>query len=527
MNWRTITISLCMVVLSVVSTQTLAQSTEQGATTISDPYGRATPRGTVDGYLKAMREADPAKASLFLDTRGLSDAEGARRAVQLKQLLDDTGYFFLTDEISASPEGNLSDEISADLEEVGALQAGREDVPLVLQRIADGGEAYIWLFARITIDALPELHRHASESLLDKLLPKNLKTYKVLTVPLGHWLAIIVVAGIATVLGLFLARLILKSLDWLLTAKIGSTLNTRSIVVPLGTIIAVTVYREVVILIGVQVVARGVTDWIAVTVLWLAIAFLGLKLVDLIADILRTALQPDEHRTSLAALILLRKVVKAVILSILTIQVLEILGFDVTTAIAALGIGGLALALGAQKTVENLVGSVNVVADRPVEVGDFCKFGDISGTVEDIGIRSTKIRTPARTIVTVPNGTFAAMQIENFSVRDQFLFTTVLSLRCETTSEQLTQIIAAVRHKLETSDYVAPGARVNLVELSRTSLDIEIFSYVMSPDYVSFLNIREILLLFLLDTVTTNGATLAFPPSRLHILRDADHDGTD
>ena len=513
MNWKTIAITVFVAFMATAPTQVFAQATETGQAATADPYGRTTPRGTVDGYLKAMREADPEKAALFLDTRGLSEGQAPRRAMQLKRLLDDGGYFLLTDEISASPEGNLQDEMSADLEEVGALRSGHRDVPLILQRVSNGGGTYVWLFSRSTIDELPQLHRRATQSILDRLLPERLKDYKLLTVPIGHWIAMFVVAGLAATLGLFLAKLVLKSLDWLLTSKTGTSLNVRSIVVPLGTVIAVSVYREAVILIGVQVVARGATDWIAVTVLWLAIALLCLKLVDLIADILRTALQPDEHRTSLAALILLRKVVKAVILAVLTIQVLEILGFDVTTAIAALGIGGLALALGAQKTVENLVGSVNVVADRPVEVGDFCKFGDISGTVEDIGIRSTKIRTPARTIVTVPNGAFASMQIENFSVRDQFLFNTVLSLRSDTSAEQANMILQSIRQELEIANNIAPGARVNLIELTRSSLDIEIFSYVIAPDYVAFLNAREALLLFLLKTVSTNGSVLAFPPA--------------
>ncbi len=519
MNWKTLATSLFLALLTALPGHVAAQTTE--TTAISDPYGRTTPRGTVDGYLKAMREADPAKAGLFLDLRDLSEAQGSRRAMQLKHLLDDGGYFFLTDEISASPEGNLSDEMSADLEEVGALRSGARELPLTLQRVRGENGQFVWLFSRTTVDALPDLYRYADESFLDRVLPDGLKTYKVLTVPIGHWLAIVLAAALAGLVGIAMARFALKSLDWLFFEKTGTTLNVRAIIIPLATIIAVALYREVVILIGVQVVARGATDWLAVTLLWLALAILCLKLVDLVADVVRSALQPDEHRTSLAALILLRKVMKAVILSLLTVQVLEILGFDVTTAIAALGIGGLALALGAQKTVENLVGSVNVVADRPVEVGDFCKFGDVSGTVEDIGIRSTKIRTPARTIVTVPNGTFASMQIENFSVRDQFLFNTVLSLRSDTSADQANEILHAIRREFEAADNIAPGARVNLIELTRSSLDIEIFSYVIAPDYIAFLNAREALLLFLLKTVSASGSVLAFPPTLVKVSSEA------
>ncbi len=97
-------------------------------------------------------------------------------------------------------------------------------------------------------------------------------------------------------------------------------------------------------------------------------------------------------------------------------------GYNTTTLLAGLGIGGVALALASQKTIENLFGSVAVISDRPVSVGDFCKFGSSMGTVEDIGLRSTRIRTLDRTLVTVPNGSFSTMTLENFDRRDKTLF---------------------------------------------------------------------------------------------------------
>ncbi|KNG92119.1 mechanosensitive ion channel family protein [Pseudaestuariivita atlantica] len=500
-----------------------AQNAPDGADTaaLSDPYGRVSPRGTVDGYLKAMREADPDKAALFLDLREVPKGQGARRATQLKDLLDDGGYFFAADEISARPDGNLADEMSADLEEVGALTAGNRDRPLILQRVAQSGGHSIWLFSAPTVASIPDLHRVARRGVLDRVLPEDLKSVKLLTVPVGHWLAILIVAGLSALVGYWLARLALGALDWLLKARRTSAvpLDIEPVFLPLGTLLAVTIYREAVVLIGIQVVARGAIDWIAVTILWLAFAVLCLKVVDLIADVIRSAVQAGAHNASIAALILMRKVAKAVILAVLTVQILEILGFDVTTAIAALGIGGLALALGAQKTVENLVGSVNVVADRPVEVGDFCRFGDVTGTVEDIGIRSTKVRTPERTIVTVPNGTFAAMQIENFAVRDQFLFNAVLALRCDTPAADLRRILDALRTDLQSCPAIAEGARVNLTALTRDSIEIEIYCYARAADYPSFLALREERLLAILATVSASDSRFAFPP-RLVTLRE-------
>src|SRR5207248_1522615 len=97
-------------------------------------------------------------------------------------------------------------------------------------------------------------------------------------------------------------------------------------------------------------------------------------------------------------------------------------GYNTSTILAGLGVGGLAIALAAQKTIENLFGGVAVISDRPVFVGDFCRFGDQLGTVEDIGLRSTRIRTLDRTLVTVPNGQFSSITLENFSRRDKMLF---------------------------------------------------------------------------------------------------------
>lgn len=121
------------------------------------------------------------------------------------------------------------------------------------------------------------------------------------------------------------------------------------------------------------------------------------------------------------------------------------LGFDLTTGIAALGIGGLALAFGAQKTIENLIGSVVVVADRPIHVGDYCKFGAYEGVVIDIGIRSTRVRTLNRTVVTIPNGEFSALQIENYATRDMFHFLHNLYISKDTNLGKLQMMIDTLK----------------------------------------------------------------------------------
>ena len=495
----------------------------------ADPYGRISPRGTVNGYLKAVREDDFGKAALFLDAAGQPGSDGSRiaaeRAEQLKELLDHGGYFFKPNELSTAHSGNLDDELDADLEQVGVLGSENETSPLILQRVEQAAGQRLWLVSRGTMEQLPKLLRAARQSLLDKILPQSLKSDRIASVPTGHWLAVLVLAMLSLGVGYLTSKVLLHVLEWVLARRSKSNTGSafRTALLPLGLLIAVPLYRFAVIQLGVQVVARGATDWIAVVISWLAIAWLGSRMVDGFAEYVRRNSSCTDQLTSVAAIALARRIAKAAIVALASITILDVLGFDVTTGLAALGIGGLAFALGAQRTVENLVGSITVVADKPVRVGDFCKFGDISGTVEDIGIRSTRIRTPNRTVVTVPNGAFASMQIENFSVRDKFLFDTVLSLRYETTRPQIQLVLERTRALLRDTPAIHGEPRVRLVELAGSSIDIEVYAHIHATDYAAFLEVQERLLLAFMDLVGQSGTDFAFPSQTVYLNRDAIH----
>src|SRR5205823_13595463 len=136
--------------------------------------------------------------------------------------------------------------------------------------------------------------------------------------------------------------------------------------------------------------------------------------------------------TGTGSLVLLgQRVAKAIIVIAAGLAVMGVLGFNLTTALAGLGIGGLAIGFGAQKTIENLFGGISLLGDEVFRVGDVCRFGDRTGVVEDIGLRSTRIRTDDRTLVAIPNGTVATINLENLSRRDKILFKTNLSLRVD------------------------------------------------------------------------------------------------
>ena len=173
-----------------------------------------------------------------------------------------------------------------------------------------------------------------------------------------------------------------------------------------------------------------------------------------------------------------RRTVKGVLLVLALIAVFQNLGFNITGILAGLGVGGIAVALAAQKSIENLFGGLTLSLDQPVRVGDFCKFGTQMGTVEDVGLRSTRIRTMDRTLISIPNGDFSQTQIENFGTRDRIRLYAVLGFRYETVPDQLRFLLSELRTLLWSHPKVETDtARVRFVGFGACSLDVEVFAY--------------------------------------------------
>ena len=174
--------------------------------------------------------------------------------------------------------------------------------------------------------------------------------------------------------------------------------------------------------------------------------------------------------------------------------------------------GGLAIALAAQSTLENFIGGIILYADQPVKVGDFCKFGDRRGVVEDVGLRSVKIRTLDRTIVSVPNGDFAKLQLENLAERDRVLLRENLRLQYGTTREQLQSLMSQLESMLRDHDRIAvEPLRVRFIGFGDYYLEIELYAYALTSAWPEFLEIREDILLKIMEIVERSGTRLALP----------------
>jgi MscS family membrane protein len=215
---------------------------------------------------------------------------------------------------------------------------------------------------------------------------------------------------------------------------------------------------------------------------------------------------------SAAILRLGRRLIDGLILFAGLLFTLYHFGINPTAALTGLGVGGIAVALAAQKTLENVIAGISLIADQAVHIGDALKVGDTVGTVEEVGLRSTRIRTVDRTVVCVPNGQIANMSLETFSARDRFWFHPVVGLRYETTPLQMRSVTTEV-HKLLTAhpSLDSSSVRARFIRLGASSLDIEIFAYLFARDWNHFLEIQEDLLLRVMEIIEQAGAEIALP----------------
>jgi MscS family membrane protein len=355
-------------------------------------------------------------------------------------------------------------------------------------------------------------------------LPSILFELSFLDVRLWQWTALLALIVVAAGLSWILTTLVVAVLRRF-TARSRTGLDDRVIALaggPVRLIIGVGLFAS-----GTQLLdlPEPVGEFFAALqkgLTLVGITWLLTRMVDLAARAAENALLARNHMAAMSVVPLGRRTVKVLVLALATLAVLQNFGINVTGILAGLGIGGLAVALAAQKTVENLFGGLSLIADQPVRVGAFCRFGDRLGTVEEIGLRSTRVRTLDRTVVTVPNAEFASLQLENYTQRDRIWFHTTLGVRYETTPEQMRHLLIELKKLLISHPKVDPDpARVRFVGFGACSLDLEVFAYILTTDFDEFLAIREDLLLRIAEAVAASGSGFAFPSRTLYVAADS------
>ncbi len=495
-----------------------------------DPFGRETPRSSVEGFLAACRKGDYIRAAAYLDpglaAGPLGQALLPNQAWQLQVVLD-RKLLIEPAKINDDPQGAPGDGLPAALERIGAIPLPQGEVDVFLSRGPGPKGVPIWRFAPTTVARIPELYREYGYGWLGKVLPGYFFEIRFLQMELWQWLGLIVLVVatallgfLATAFGVRVARAFVKR-----TKTTWDDLLLNMVAGPLRLGTTVLFFYLASFLLALSVPAENAVAALCKVVAILAFAWMALRGVDIFGTILQGRFQHKDPAAANTLVPMGRKLTKVFVLLVALVALLQELGFNIAGLVAGLGVGGIAVALAAQKTIENFFGGITVIADRPVKVGDFCRVGDKVGTVEDIGLRSTRIRTLDRTILTIPNAQFSTSRLENFGKRDRILLSTTIGVGYETTPDQIRWLLREIRKMMfEHPKTDKDPCRIRFVNFGSSSLDLEIFVYIRTRDWGEFLSIREDLFLRIMDIVHASGTYFAFPSQTLYLGRDSGRD---
>lgn len=504
--------------LAAVSGAALAQEPTPAAAPAPE-VAPDSPRASLARYLGLCRDGRYADAARYLLVPEERSGDAARLARHLKAVLDRHLWIDL-DVVSPQAEGDERDGLPPGMDQVGVIPsaAGRSE-PVRLARVEERAGAR-WAFTSGTVARVDPWYaaldgRFILEHVPDALLrpgPRELLWWQWLALPLLLALAWLLGHVVAALARGALSRAVRRTRAQWDDALLGSLRGPLRLAFALAA--ATALLPSLALYAPAQTFVTGVLRALGVLAFFWALW----GTVDLLCAALG---QGAWSRGSPAARSLLAvggRVGKVTVLAMGLVTALAELGFPVASLLAGLGLGGLALALAAQKTVENLFGSLALAVDQPIRVGDFVRIEDFVGTVEAIGLRSTRIRTLDRTLVSIPNGRLADMRLESFSARDRMRLACTVGLVYDTSATQMRQVLEGLEAALREHPKIwSEAVVVRFAGLAASSLDIEVMAWFETPDWSEFQLIRQEMLLRFMDVVERAGASFAFPTRTVHL----------
>lgn len=501
----------------------LPSTTSATSSAPSDPLGRSTPSGSVLGFLHQAQLGNYSVAAQYLQmSASRRQMEGEQLARQLYAVLNSPAAAAVRIGNFTQPEGTPQEGVPLGRQKLGTLSSGDIEADLELTRVSDPSAGKIWLISAETLAKVPELYDQVEARQVASKLPNVLVKYQIAGMPLWQWLALIVALPVAAGIGWLVLVLLEIPLRWWARRR-GQTeiAKWRSVSAPVWLLAGTLVHQFFARYLGIALLPRHYYFQISSIAMIISATWICWRAVRWSLRRVRSRALARGHAGTGSLMLLGERILKFAIFVLGVLAVLGNLGFNMSAALTGLGIGGLAIGFGAQKTIENLFGGVSVLGDEVFRVGDVCRFGDRTGVVEDIGLRSTRIRTEERTLVAIPNGTVATINLENLSRRDKILFKTNLSLRPESQADHVRFVLSEIRKLLYSHPKVeTQTVRVRLTDIGGSSLNLEVVSYILTRDFNEYAAVREDLLLRVMDVMEDSGSGLALPAQTLYLSRD-------
>ena len=456
---------------------------------------------------------EPALAARTL--YGVPDsAQAVKLAIKLKQVLDGKGLYVRmgvlprdSNYVDSTSNQNVYTPFPRQLPEV------------YLERINDR-----WYYSGETVGLIPQLHKEVypfGADFLLNLLP-HFGQRKVLGLAIWQYLGLLAILLLAVLVHFILSRILRPIVRRLSRSRVYPSLVPPKLIWKIARAASVMIVIRLIqfFLPALQLPIESANFAVIVirlvgVILVIYILLRGLDIFILYAD---KFTQRTESKMDEQLLPMLRRGIQFLLFLAGIIQALRILQADVTTLIAGISIGGLALALAAQDTLKNLFGSLTIFMDRPFQIGDWINFSGVDGTVEEVGFRSTRVRTFSNSLVYVPNGKLADMVVDNYGLRAYRRFNTSISITYDTPPALVEKFVEGLRaivanHPQTRKDYF----EIHLNEMSASSLNILFYIFFAVPSWTEELKAKHEVLLAVMELAQALGVRFAFPTQTLHV----------
>lgn len=524
-NWVVLWASLAIVpftgvaatptnVVDIMNGFVVEETSEDDAVFVGQPYEysdslqRDTPRGALEGFTRAVYEQDYDTAAEYLDLRYLPDSmskdKGSQYAKQLQAIIDRNIWIDI-EQINDTPEGAYGDHLPSFRDLFGRVKLQSDEVALYLQRVPGDSDS-IWKISNATVAKVPTLYANLGYGPITEWFITNLPEGRIFKVNIWEWAVILTY--------LVIAFCVIIPITWmckLLILRTAYHLKTELAYIvagPLRFFLAVLVVRTwsssgTISAAALEVLDTGFLSFISIV--WLGWSGMGIMQAGL-----KQRLIDKGQKQGASLLRPLTNFIRVIFVILAILIWLEHLGFNAGTIIAGMGIGGIAIALASKQSIENFIGTITLYSAAPIKVGNLCKFGSIRGTVEEIGLRCTQIRTLDRTLIHVPNAKLVEMEIENISEREKIRFKADIRLDyLMTDTEKLKGIIVDIKAMLESHESVMEDPlRVTFKGFGLHGLQVNIFAYIGTKSFPKYQVVSEELHFGIMDIVAKHGSRI-------------------
>jgi MscS family membrane protein len=487
----------------------------------ADEFNRGVPRSSLKGYLKAARDGDFERAAKYLDLRYLPDrmdkSQGSQLARQLKIALDKVLWFDL-ETVSGGPDGFPDDGLPANRDIIGRIETPEKTVDILLQRVPRGDGEYIWKFSNQTVGKIPHLYEHFGYGPFEETLSKMFPDAQFLGWQIWQW--------VLWLINLALSFLLALLITWIVNLLVGRKDTEmrrqikRFVAWPVRFLLWLLLEQVGISYIGLSMTIRTIFQ--VDPVFPFVLTWTALRLVDLIVFWWEERLGRSEREDAIVLLRPARTAIRVTLVVVAVLFWLDNIGLKVSTLLAGLGVGGLAVALAAQDTLKNLLGSIMILLDKPYKVGQRIVVKGHDGVVEEIGLRSTRIRLLSGHQTAIPNEEMAKIDIENIGQRPHIRRLTNIGITYNTPPGKIEKAVDIILKILDNHEGMDPEypPRAYFNEYHPYSLNIVVLYWYHPADYWSYMEFSQRVNLQIAREFQKEGIKFAFPTSTTYLSQD-------